>query len=758
MHKAIKYSFIFLTLVVITTSAMGDAFDQTVNQIKTLEAELKQNQTDIEEKQTFIEEELTTEFADHPLKAPKGEFESDADYQTRQRQLAGIIAARRTELEKEHLSPLRVRRLEVQADLGRSRRTVFFTLNFSVTLGTYDANTERFPVEFKADTPSFHKKHSFYVNKNDAPSLKNNWDQVIKTAYISIDPGYRRALAWVKLEYPSLWGDGGIWWRYDRVYYLGNNSSVAFSPDGKYIAAGSSNEQGIATERGIATIWKVENGEKFRRLDHGDWVYAVAFSPDGEYFATGGEDELGYSSDGKVVLWDMKSGAKIRSLNHSNEVESVVFSPNGNYLVTGSLPYSNEGTVALWDVNSGKWVWYSSYAAKVRTINALTFTPNGSYIVTGNVRPYSNYQDKATFWQVNNGNVVGHFEHHNGVYDVAFSPDGAYLATGNDGSVTFWEMNSGQRVRHIEMPDRTAYAVAFSPDGAYLAVLAGWKKEAIYNMHFFRIGTEAITFETVIPEVKAFYVGTKSRDVAWHPHGNLVSDGRSVYRTLLEPIVKDLVAKPLETRRDVNRDGVVDVDDLVLVASNFGKSFAADVNPNPDVNLDGIVDRADIIEIIISLESAPGAPPANSLIIPTLTAENLQRWIDTAKQRNDKGETYQKGIKVLEQLLATLMQTEIIPEETTLLPNYPNPFNPETWIPYELATPADISISIYTADGTLVRTLALGQKPVGIYHQRRRAAHWDGKNAVGELVASGVYFYTLTAGDFTATRKMLIRK
>ena len=108
---------------------------------------------------------------------------------------------------------------------------------------------------------------------------------------------------------------------------------------------------------------------------------------------------------------------------------------------------------------------------------------------------------------------------------------------------------------------------------------------------------------------------------------------------------------------------------------------------------------------------------------------------------------------MLEQLLVALT-----PKETTLLPNYPNPFNPETWIPYQLAEPADVTISIYTADGKLVRTLELGHQEVGIYESRSRAAYWDGRNALGEPVASGVYFYTFTAGKFTATGKMLIRK
>ena len=96
--------------------------------------------------------------------------------------------------------------------------------------------------------------------------------------------------------------------------------------------------------------------------------------------------------------------------------------------------------------------------------------------------------------------------------------------------------------------------------------------------------------------------------------------------------------------------------------------------------------------------------------------------------------------------------------EDTLLANYPNPFNPETWIPYQLSASADVSVSIYSVNGHLVRRLDLGHQSAGVYRSRSRAAYWDGRNEFGERVASGLYFYTLTAGDFTATRKMLIRK
>ena len=100
----------------------------------------------------------------------------------------------------------------------------------------------------------------------------------------------------------------------------------------------------------------------------------------------------------------------------------------------------------------------------------------------------------------------------------------------------------------------------------------------------------------------------------------------------------------------------------------------------------------------------------------------------------------------------------LIPDETALLSNYPNPFNPETWIPYQLATSADVTLTIYDVRGIMVRRLALGHRPAGFYRSRGRAAHWDGRNQIGEKVATGLYFYTLTTGEFNATGKMLIQK
>ena len=102
--------------------------------------------------------------------------------------------------------------------------------------------------------------------------------------------------------------------------------------------------------------------------------------------------------------------------------------------------------------------------------------------------------------------------------------------------------------------------------------------------------------------------------------------------------------------------------------------------------------------------------------------------------------------------------TPMTPAETALLPNYPNPFNPETWIPYHLGKPVEVVLTIYDMKGQAVRSLVVGHQPDGVYRSRKRAAYWDGRNEMGEAVANGVYFCTMTAGEFAATRKMQVGK
>ena len=166
------------------------------------------------------------------------------------------------------------------------------------------------------------------------------------------------------------------------------------------------------------------------------------------------------------------------------------------------------------------------------------------------------------------------------------------------------------------------------------------------------------------------------------------------------------------------------------------------------------INDKDLILVAAVLDTdAAAAPSLHSDALDVLTVKDVKLWLSQAHQRDLTDPSVQRGIRFLEQLLAAL-----IPKETVLLPNYPNPFNPETWIPYQLAKSADVTLTIYAVNGQIVRQLSLGHQLAGTYQSKSRAAYWDGRNAVGEPAASGLYFYTFRAGDFSATRKMLILK
>ena len=207
---------------------------------------------------------------------------------------------------------------------------------------------------------------------------------------------------------------------------------------------------------------------------------------------------------------------------------------------------------------------------------------------------------------------------------------------------------------------------------------------------------------------------------------------------------------------DVNRDGVISILDLILVAQQLGKRVSSD---SPvDINGDGVVSILDLIRVAQGIAGSPAAPPTPLLAggkggVESADAATIEVWIAQARLEDDGSLAFKQGIENLLNLLASL-----IPEETALLHNYPNPFNPETWIPYQLARAADVTLTIYDTQGMPVRQLDLGYQQAGYYTDRTRAAYWDGRNHLGESVGSGVYFYYLRAGDYSTIRKMVILK
>ena len=208
--------------------------------------------------------------------------------------------------------------------------------------------------------------------------------------------------------------------------------------------------------------------------------------------------------------------------------------------------------------------------------------------------------------------------------------------------------------------------------------------------------------------------------------------------------------EPAEARfGDINRDGVVNIQDLIIVNARFGERG----QNSADLNADGLVDIVDLVLVANALGEEAAAPTLYPPAVQLITTRDVQGWLSQARQLTLTDPTHLRGITVLQQLLKTLT-----PKKSALLPNYPNPFNPETWIPYHLSNDTDVQIEIYDTKGVLVRRLDLGHQMAGYYTDRTKAAYWDGKNAFGESVASGVYFYHLSVGDYSATRKMLVLK
>ena len=211
---------------------------------------------------------------------------------------------------------------------------------------------------------------------------------------------------------------------------------------------------------------------------------------------------------------------------------------------------------------------------------------------------------------------------------------------------------------------------------------------------------------------------------------------------------------------DVNEDGSVDATDSALVTAALGQTGNAIVNPRTDVNGDDSVDQEDLTLVTDNIDTDGGAPPSVSIfaLMDPETLENLdrsvlERYLNTLHAENDGSLKYERAIAILERILAMTR-----PKQTQLLANYPNPFNPETWIPYQLANASDVKIVIYDVRGTVVRRLDLGHQREGYYTSRSRAAYWDGSNTFGESVASGIYFYQLQADNVSSLRKLLIIK
>ncbi len=205
---------------------------------------------------------------------------------------------------------------------------------------------------------------------------------------------------------------------------------------------------------------------------------------------------------------------------------------------------------------------------------------------------------------------------------------------------------------------------------------------------------------------------------------------------------------------DVNKDGKVDVADLVIVGQNFGKIITTPIDPNPDVNGDGVVNVTDVVLVGQHFGEVYGTPaPGDIWSVDPAYLPVLARIYNIMESAGNSDPQFLNTRNLIRRLISSVEVSR-----TEVFQNYPNPFNPETWIPFQLSDGSEVEISIYNSAGKRVKVLNLGFRDAGYYISRADSALWDGTDESGEKVASGIYFYTIRAGEYAATRKMLLAK
>ena len=512
--------------------------------------------------------------------------------------------------------------------------------------------------------------------------------------------------------------------------------SLAFSPDAQTLIVGFS-DSAIGIWDTVNQAWtrswitKTRPNEEFKGWEGTDGV-----SPD--YEIRGWPSRLTLSRDGRTVValadryanvgrWEVDTGKLIGRFEEYAFSSMLGFSADGARFAT-----THWGIVRVWNTVT------TEIIAEIQYDNgsyAVAFSPNGKYVGIAHA------DRRITVWEVDTGTVKHVLPGAGWNRAITFSPDSRLVA-----AVTFspvirvWDVETGEKIAELEERDvSVSYgSVRFSPDGKWFAA-ANSSTIVIWE-------TQGFTLQHVVRGLGA----TGGEDsLEFSPNSRWIAGytGRQEHRIQFWNIETEEVDLELPTG-------------LVLMArfSPDSRWFTTAIwGPERGTYAPGV----QIWDVQTGQLASEFSPPYHRIIFSpdgvTVAVDHYDGRIHLVP--------IETVLPHLRQDIPIAVKPSELPLDShgfikrdALLPNYPNPFNPETWIPYQLAAASSVRIHIYDLMGQWVRTLDLGRQSAGAYLSRNRAAYWDGRNALGERVAGGVYFYRLETDDFTATKRMVIVK
>ena len=352
--------------------------------------------------------------------------------------------------------------------------------------------------------------------------------------------------------------------------------------------------------------------------------------------------------------------------------------------------------------------------------------------------------------------------------DIALAGGNAYWTQG--GNVRFVNLRGTKQIRNVSTGTDAAGSLVIGGGKVYWTEKTGESGGTVNSANLNGTGAAQLASILAAPigiavdgsRSKLYWTNARGRVQSANLDGSKITNVVSGLGSPGELVLSNSIATPTaattttrttttasRSKYDVNGDGTVDNTDASLVSTAMGTSTA-----KYDVNGDGTVNFLDLLLVFDNRDdNAAGAPTIVGMKMSAAQIDIIKEQIDLLIATNDRSPAALRTLIYLQQLLVTAR-----PEKTQLLANYPNPFNPETWIPYELATDTNVRLTIYNTQGVVIRSLEFGHQSAGYYTGRDRAAYWDGRNALGEQVASGLYFYQLETDEMSLMRKMVILK